>query len=186
VFDRTTEVADHVRENIIELHDPRTGPVTWWASDSVRVWTSKPWNNEGKELPLVYHSTIEFRVRFNDFPMLARWVEEIAFLDGATVGGIEWDLTDPRRTAVTAEVRSRAVKDAVSKATVFAQSIGLGTVRAIALADPGMLGDQGTAAPGSREELNAMVVGRSSGGELALKPAEIEVSASIDARFLAS
>jgi hypothetical protein len=186
VFELTTDVADGVRARIVELHDPGAGPVTWWASDSVRVWSSKPWNNEGKQLPPVHHSTIEFRVRFNDFPALARWIEEIALVDGATVGGIEWDLTDPRRTVVTAEVRSRAVKDAVSKATVFAQSIGLGTVRAIALADPGMLGDQGTASPGNYDELNAVVVGHSSGGELSLKPADIEVSAAVDARFLAS
>ena len=186
VFELTTDVSDLVRERIIELHDPRTGPVTWWASDSVRVWSSKPWNNEGKQLPPVHHSTIEFRVRFNDFPALARWIEEIALIEGATIGSIDWDLTDPRRTAVTAEVRSRAVKDAVSKATVFAQSIGLGTVRAIALADPGMLGDQGSALHGGYEEVSGLAMSRSVGGELSLKPADIEVSASVDARFLAS
>ena len=39
------------------------------------------------------------------------------------------------------EARRRAVENAVAKATVYATSLGLSTVRPIALSDPGMLGD---------------------------------------------
>lgn len=184
VFDATTRSADAVRESIATLHDAAAGPVNQWSSDTVNVWSSKPWNNEGKQLPPVFHAAIGFTARFSDFPAMARWIEDAAALDGVTIGGIEWSLTPARQTTVKAEVRSRAVKDAVAKASVYAQSIGLGTVRAIALADPGMLGEQGGSPASGGYELMSAVGG--SGGELSLKPEEIEVQAKVDARFVAS
>ncbi|GAB2462669.1 uncharacterized protein YggE [Conyzicola lurida] len=175
-----------VRESIVALHDPAAGPVTWWASDSIQVWTEKPWNNEGKQLPLVYHARIGFTVKFSDFEALARWIEAVSATDSVSVGSIAWALTDARRTGVTAEVRSRAVKDAVAKASVYAQSIGLGTVTAVAIADPGMLGDQVHGQ--SLTDAGSMRAMKASGGsepELSLKPEDIEVSAVVDARFVA-
>ncbi len=156
VFEGATKSAEAVRASITDLHDASSGPITWWSSDSVSVWSSKPWNNEGKQLPPVFHASINFTARFSDFPAMARWIEDAAAVDGVNIRGLEWALTAARETAVTAEVRSRAVKDAVAKASVYAQSIGLGTVRAIALADPGMLGEQGGApAAGGYELMSA-------------------------------
>jgi uncharacterized protein len=98
-------------------------------------------------------------------------------------------LTSVTETAVTAEVRSRAVKDAVAKASVYAQSIGLGSVTATAIADPGMLGDTPAGGGGIQHmaERSMMKASFDSGGgePLALKPQQIEVSASVDARFVA-
>lgn len=185
VFELTTAVSSRIREDVVERHNPPVGPVTWWSSDSISVRSSRPWSNEGTQLPLVYSSSIEFRVRFNDFPALAEWIEEIAVIDGVTIRGIEWDLSDARRTTATAEVRSRAVKDAVSKASVFAQSIGLGSVRATALADPGMLGDQVAASEGGIV-LSRSMNGGVEPGSIEFAPEEIEITAAVDARFIAS
>ena len=89
----------------------------------------------------------------------------------------------------SAEVRSRAVKDAVAKASVYAQSIGLGSVTAVAIADPGMLGDQvrggGDAAAVSFMRAKAGGAGASE-PTLSLKPEDIEVASVVDARFVAS
>jgi uncharacterized protein YggE len=158
------------------------GAVAKWASDRLQTWTEKPWNDEGKQLPLVSHARIGFTVRFTDFDALAGWIERIAKIAGVEVGFIAWDLTDSSRTTATAEVRSRAVKDAVAKASVYAQSIGLGTVTATALADPGMLGVSSGAEPSPRM-MKAMAA---TGPELTLKPADIEITATVDARFIAS
>lgn len=184
VFDHATRAAEIVRSTITSLHDAQAGPVTWWSSDSLAVWSTKPWNNEGKQLAPVMHAAINFSVRFSDFEALARMIEVVAGIDGVSVGNIDWSLTAARETSVTAEVRSRAVKDAVAKASVYAQSIGLGSVRAIALADPGMLGDQG-AGP-MPFAVDAMRMGSAGGSELMLKPEDIEVTAVVDARFIAS
>jgi uncharacterized protein len=189
-FDSATSSADTIRASIIALYDPATGPITWWSSDSVQVWSDRPWSNDGAQLPLVFHARVSFSAKFRDFTELARWIEATAAVDGASIDSISWQLTDASTTAVTAEVRSRAVKDAVSKASVYAQSIGLGTVRAIAIADPGMLGDQGTGAGGMQARAyksdSLAVTGAGGGVELSLKPEQIAVSASVDARFVAS
>ena len=129
--------------------------------------------------------------KFSDFEALARWVESAAGLDAVTVGSISWDLTDATRTSATVEVRSRAVKDAVAKASVYAQSIGLGSVTAIALADPGMLGDPSGGGGGGPQPvfpraMKAQFDGGGGGAQLALKPEEIAVASVVDARFVAT
>lgn len=191
VFARAVEAADSLRTLIGGLHDKEKGPITWWSSDSVRVWSERPWNNDGKQLPLVYHAAVDFTAKFKDFEALSRWVEAAAAIDAVTVGSISWDLTDATRTSATVEVRSRAVKDAVAKASVYAQSIGLGSVKAIALADPGMLGDPSGGTGGGPQPVfarGAMKAQFDSSGspQLALKPEEIAVASVVDARFIAT
>jgi len=188
VFSETNESADLVRGRITGAHDSHTGPITWFSSDNVQIWSEKPWNQNGVQLEPVHHAQIGFTVKFNDFVHLARFVEDVVPIPGVTVKNIEWALTDTSRLGALAEVRSRAVKDAVSKASVYAQSIGLGTVRAVALADEGMLSDlsprssRGASASGMRLAGAA----EQAGPELSLKPEDIEIEAVVDARFLAT
>ncbi len=190
VFAVANAAAEDVRGRVTALHDGKAGPVTWWSSDSVQVWGDRPWNQEGKQLPVVYHARIGFSVKFSDFDALARFLEELAARDGVTIGSIEWALTEARKTSVTTEVRSRAVKDAVNKATVYAQSIGLGSVRAVAIADPGMLGDQVGASGGGMQFASSSrafkAMDAAGSPELSLKPEDIEIAAIVDARFVAS
>ena len=189
VFARAVEASDAVRNLIESLYDKDAGPVTWWSSDSVRVWSERPWNNDGKQLAPVFHAAVDFSAKFKDFEALARWVESAAGIDAVTVGSITWDLTDATRTSATVDVRSRAVKDAVAKATVYAESIGLASVTAIALADPGMLGDPSSGGMGpqpvfARGAMKAQFDSQG-GAQLALKPEEIAVASVVDARFTA-
>lgn len=190
VFARAVIASDAVRNLLESIHDKLEGPVTWWSSDSVRVWGERPWNNDGKQLAPVFHAAIEFSAKFSEFDAMARWVESAAGIDGVTVSSIGWALTDATRTSAIVEVRSRAVKDAVAKATVFAQSIGLGSVTAIALADPGMLGDPSGGGGGpqpvfARAAMKSMGIGGTAAPELALKPEQIAVTSAVDARFIA-
>ena len=191
VFTRAVASADALRVSIEALFDKEKGPVTWWTSDRMRVWSDRPWNNDGTQLPLVFHASVDFSAKFSDFDALSQWVEQSAAIEYVSIPSIAWDLTDATRTSMTTEVRSRAVKDAVAKASVFAQAIGLGTVRAIALADPGMLGDPapgggGAAAPMFRGAMKAQAFDGAGAPALALKPEEILVASVVDARFLAS
>jgi len=184
VFGGAVASADTLRGLIEADFDPSSGPITRWNSDTVRVWSERPWNAEGAQLPLVFHAAVDFSARFSDFEALARWIESVVSIDGVTVASISWELTDATRTGATVEVRSRAVKDAVAKASVYAQSIGLGSVTAVALADPGMLGDPvGGSAPSMARA--SMLKSFDSGPQLALKPEQIEVAAAVDARFVA-
>ena len=178
-----SRAADDARGTIEPLHE--AGTITRWASDSLRVWSQRPWSETGEQLDPVHYAALDLTATFGDFPALSQWIERIIAIDRASVAGIHWTLTDARMTAVTAEVRSRAVKDAVSKATVYAQSIGLGSVTATAIADPGMLGDGAAPAPGFEPRMAMKMDASQGGGSLALKPEQIEVSAAVDARFVA-
>ena len=189
-FASATAAADAVRETIVGRHDATTGPITWWAADSIRVWSQRPWNDQGVQLEPVHYAALDLTAKFKDFDSLSAWIESVVEIPGANVASIEWTLTDGKITTVNAEVRSRAVKDAVAKATVYAQSIGLGSVTATAIADPGMLGDAGGLSDGGIGGMPRSVAMKSSfdadaSAALALKPEQIEVSASVDARFVA-
>ena len=188
VFSAATDSAEVVRESITALSDPSSGPITWWSSGSVSVWWDRPWNNEGLQLEPVHHASVSFSVKFSDFDSLGTWLEHVAAIEGTVISGVSWDLTEATKASATAEVRSRSVKDAVDKATIFAHSIGLGTVTAVALADPGMLGDTSSNAvveASGRMMKSSMMMADSSNPSLAFKPEEIEISSVVDARFIA-
>lgn len=192
VFSEANEAGELLRESIQSLHNATAGPVVSWSSDSIQVWSDRPWNQDGTQLPLVFHARIGFTAEFNDFDALSRFLEQQAASDRVAINWVEWKLTDERKDAVTTEVRALAVADAVRKAETYAQAIGLTKVRAIAIADPGMLGDQVGASGGSHEFATSaprmLKASMDAGGgpELSLKPEEIEIAAVVDARFVAS
>lgn len=187
VLESASRSVQTVTDSIKSLHDPQAGPITWWSSDRIRVWAQRPWNKDGKQLAPVHHAAIGVTAKFKDFDALAEWITTVAAVPGVQVAGIEWSLTEAKRTAVTTEVRSRAVRDAADKARVFAQAIGVQNVSAIAIADPGMLGVHGNGIPASPAMMRASAVGGGGdSGALDFTPEDIKVEAAVDAQFSAS
>jgi uncharacterized protein len=186
VFAKARAGADAVRATIQSRHNATSGPITWWSAESVRVWSQRPWSDKGTQLPPVHYAALDITAKFLDFEDLALWIEQIVDLEGVNVTEITWTLTEAKTTSVTAEVQSRAVKDAVAKATVYAQSIGLSSVTAVAIADTGMLGDTVGGTEGAAAWMSASKMrGGADTEPISLKPEDIEVSASVDARFTA-
>lgn len=190
VFAAATATSESMRARLTALHDATAGPVVSWSSNTVRVWGDRPWNNEGQQLAMVYHAVISFTAQFSDVDALSHFVESAATTDGVTIDSLEWSLTDQRQRDVDNEARTGAVADAVAKATAYAKAIGRSNVTATAIADPGMLGDSSGASAGGYELTSAtrsfMKMDAAGGAELSLSPEDIEVSASVDARFVAS
>lgn len=183
VYERTVRDLDVVKASIEPLHDPDSGPVTWWSTQQLRTWANRPWNNEGRQLPLVHHASIGMQVKFSDFTELSRWVGmHITETGGFSLSRIEWALTDAHRDGLIADVHTNAVRDAVTRAQRYADALDLGAVRPVTIADAGMLGLERTqgqyAAPGA-------VLAMAAGGtpEVELAPADIKISVSVDARF---
>jgi uncharacterized protein YggE len=189
VFAETTKVSEAITTALKGLHDAASGPVVAWSSDRVSVWSDRPWNNEGAQLPLVFHATIGVRATFSDFDALARWVETVATTSGVTVGSIDWELLDATRDTLLEQVRTKAVQDAAAKALIYARAAGLASVTATAIADPGLLGSPDgppVALGGGAPRMFAAKAMSDSSGALAFTPQELEVAAQVDARFTAS
>lgn len=188
VFARAVAAADAISALTEPLATGETGAVRSWSKERVRVWSERPWNNEGKQLDPVQHAALDVQAVFADFDALARWVEQVALIPDAQLSSIEWELTDETRRGAIAGVRSDAVADAVAKATTYAAAIGLTSVTAIAVADPGMLGDAGSPASGGgmQYRMSAMKASDSMAPQLEFRPEPIVLSTSVDARFRAN
>ncbi|SKA86875.1 hypothetical protein SAMN06295879_0994 [Agreia bicolorata] len=188
VFERTRQLHAETSESLRALHDPIADAVTRWSADQVSVWGQRPWSQDGAQLPPVYHATTTVRARFRDFSALATWIDSVAFRDGVTVTSVEWTLTSATHSALQAEAQKTAIVSARSKAQSYAEALGLSNLRPIAVADPGMLGDVGGA--GSTMSVARFAshdLAKSGAGEpLDLTPADVVISASIEARFAAT
>ncbi len=185
VYGRVAQDLATVKASIEKLQRLEPSPVTWWSAEQLRTWSNRPWNKDGKTLPLVHHAAVGVRVKFCEFGEMSRWIgRRVAGTEGFRVSQIEWALTEKRRADLLKEVRTRAVRDAVERAQQYCAALGSGTVRAIAVADAGMLGnglrpDVGGAAPYLRA-----AAAPGGGTDLEFAPQDIEVSAAVDARFV--
>lgn len=183
VYERVARDLETVRDSVAGLLD---GPVTWWSAGQLRTSSTRPWNSDGKQLPLVHRASVTVDVKFRDFLELSRWVgQHIAGAEGFRVSSVEWALTEVRRDELRREARRRAVLDAADRAQQYSDALGLGAVRPVAIADAGMLGahlrpDTGGGAPFAR----AAALRAGGGAEVEFVPEDIEVSAAVDARFV--
>ncbi|MEV4999578.1 SIMPL domain-containing protein [Nocardioides sp. LML1-1-1.1] len=187
VYDRVVADLETVQTSVKALHDPSQGPVTWWSTTHVRTWAQRPWNQDGKQLPLVHHASVGVEVKFRDFVALGRWVSQhVSSTRGFSVDGVVWALTESNRQDLERSVRTRAVQDAARRAQEYAEALGLGPVRPVAIADAGMLGEGlHPAGGGGGAPFARMAAAKDSGGaELELSPEDIEVSSQVDARFV--
>ena len=169
-----------------DLHDPQSGPVIQWSSDQLRVWGERPWSRRraaarrGAPRRGRHRRAVQ-RPRPRS-PTGSAWSR---CSTASTSTGVTWSLTEARRQSLTQEARRRAVENAVAKATVYATSLGLSSVKPLALSDPGMLGD-GSAPGQPPQPLFARAVSADAGGAtLALKPEELTIAVQVHARFSA-
>lgn len=188
VFSVVAAGAESLSQDIKKLHRPASGPVTWWSSERLLTGSRRPWNDKGKQLPLVYWARVSFRVKFSDFDELNRFAARVAQRDDAELDGTSWTLTDKRRTSVEAEVRSAAVRDARKRAQVYADALDLGRVRPVAVADPGMLSSSSQRSVGTESRLADMSLGAppAAAAQIDQTPREITVQHDVEARFVAT
>jgi uncharacterized protein YggE len=181
VYDRVVRDLETVKASITRMESDE-GPVTRWSAEQLRTWSDRPWNQDGKQLPLVHHASVAVEVKFRDFTALSRWVgEHVVNTEGFRVSRVEWALTVDRREALLEEVRTRAVHDAVRRAQQYSDALGLGEIRPVAIADSGMLGAR-PENPSEAAYLRAAPAG--GGADVELVPQHIKVAAAVDARFV--
>ncbi|NYF17249.1 hypothetical protein HDC37_002077 [Microbacterium sp. AK009] len=174
-----------LRDELEEAHTE--GRVAQWSSDSVSVWSERPWNAEGRRLAPVHHASVNMSAIFTDFDALSAWASEVIERDGVQFTGVDWRLSPLTRAAVERSVAAEAVTVAVERATAYARALGLSDVTAVEIADAGMLTDDRGARGESARPLmaRAAFAGDAGGADIRLQPADVVVSATVDARFVA-
>lgn len=185
VVERVAALAFPIREDLTSRAS--TGTVADWSSQRVSVWADRPWNNEGRQLDLVHHASVDFTVTFTDFMVLSDWLGEVAGRDGIQVGTVEWQLAPDTRARIEREVATAAVSVAVERATAYASAIGLSEVTAVEIADLGLLTGAQESAPSARMfSKAAMAMDAGGASPIEFQPDDIVVGAAVEARFRAS
>lgn len=185
VYARTSAAHERLLAEVRGLE--ASGALETWSAGQLRVWSYRPWNNEGKQLPLVHQANADVEVTFTDLTRLGEWVGDAATANELTIGGVEWRLTDATRRRVQEAAQRGAVADALTKAQVYASALGLGEPAPVELSDHGMLSVQPLAAAAAPKALMLRTAADVGGGmpTTEFAPAQLVIEASVDARFTA-
>src|SRR4051794_34608226 len=184
VFADAVAIQDPVSSQLRELVD--LGGVTTWSSDKVRVFSHRPWDEQGKRGVMVHVARVEVRAEFVDFERLSGFLDYWSGVDGVEIMGLSWDVTHKNRRIYEAEVRKAAVDDAVAKAQVYANAVRRGKVLAEQISDPGMLTGPSPGPDPVRMMAKTSSADMAGGGPtLDLSPEEITIYVEVDARFSA-
>lgn len=158
-------------------HDPQRGPITQYTVEQIHKGAHRPYNQDGRQLPLVHTASATLTATFTDFDALAVWIERVAGLDGIGINHIEWALTDEHRQAVQRETRQEAVRDARRRAQDYAEALDLGPVQVRTISDTGLSG------PEAKVMMARAVSGQP---EITLRPEDVLIEAHVEATFAVS
>ncbi len=180
VVEQAQERASSVQDGLVA--HLRSGEVSEWSSARVSVWSDRPWNAEGAQLPLVHHATVELSATFIDAGALSWWLGDVTESDDVQVTAVDWRLSPETRARTEREVAAEAVHVAVERATAYADALGLASVAAVEIADAGLLATR----PEAPAPMGARLMAASAGGSsFSLQPPEIVVTSVVEGRFRA-
>lgn len=183
VFQDAVAIHEPLIAQLRELVELRAvGP---WSTDTVRVFSHRPWDADGKRGQMTHVARVQVGAEFTDFERLSGFLDFWSGTDGVEVGGITWDVGVKSRRSYESEVRKAAVDDAVAKAQSYANAVRRGKVMAVELADPGMLTSPGDGGGPIPMMAKAGFADADGGPQLDLTPAEIVIHVDVDARFVA-
>jgi uncharacterized protein YggE len=178
VVERAQERAASVQDGLVA--HLRSGEVSEWSSARVSVWSDRPWNSDGAQLPLVHHASVELSATFTDAGALSWWLGDVAESDDVQVTAVDWRLARDTRVGVERKVAAAAVQVAVERAASYAEALGLASVTAVEIADAGLLESRPEAAAA-----RMMFAKADTGPSFSLQPPELVVSATVEGRFVA-
>jgi len=178
VFDAVATALVDVTASLESRLDAEHGPVTTFVVEQARRSSHRPYNPDGKQLPLVHTAVVTISATFVDFDDLAAWVSWSAGVPGLGVHHIDWALTEATRLAVERGTRTEAVRDAKRRAQDYADALDLGRVSVRSISDPGVGGSPMPKVMMARAMSDA-------GGqpEISLRPDDVEVTAQVEATF---
>ncbi|SEE61738.1 SIMPL domain-containing protein [Ruania alba] len=181
VLSRTIEVHRRVTEQARRHQE--SGAATWWGADRVQAMPFKEYVKNSDRRITKFRSSASVTVRFQDFEALAEWVAQVGALDGVSVSGIDWELTQHTRRETEKATRIDAVRDAVVRAQDYATALGLGEPRLVAVFEPGLRPHAGPASP-PPAAFAARGAPASAGASADLKAGDVDTRAEVSADFV--
>lgn len=186
----TTRRASELRDAFERLTSPDAShaSATKFAVDALSVWSWQPYVN-GRRTATRHVANVGMRVTFRDFEVLGREAASWAELDGVSISGLDWSLSDETRESREDEVLAEAIRKASHRAQHMAATAGAGTVRCVQIADPGLLrggvgGVEHAAAPAAfRAGLAAPAPGGQEPNAVEFSPEDIVLAATVHAVF---
>ncbi|HEX7134691.1 MAG TPA: SIMPL domain-containing protein [Iamia sp.] len=168
-YDRAVAAAGRVRGEIVDLPAPALGS---WSIGEVATYVDRPWTETGRGVP-EHHALVAARVEILDLARVGPLVDAWGARDALELGGVTWDISPAERAEAERQARIDAVAAAARRARDLGEAIGRSTIRLCQLADVGLLGAE------------SVVMARG-GATVGLVPADVVVTAVIEARVLAT
>lgn len=179
VFEAAAAALSLVGASVADRHHPKRGPVTGYTVEAVRTGAHRPWNADGRQLPVVHTATATLTATFIDFDELARWVAQSASVEGLSINSVDWDLSEVKRRKAERIARQKAVRDAARRAQDYADALGLGSVAVSAINDPGLTDTV------QRKVVLANATAADGGPPVpTLRPEDVEIHAEVEATFV--
>lgn len=181
-----TTAVNALRAAIDQLAASNSSPITWFAVLPIRTRAWRPWNQDGKTLPMRFAASAQIKVKFSDFAALAQFANVHGSARYVKLDGVEWALTEITKERLQQQVLTEAVQDATSRASQIAKAAGASQVTALEIADPGLLSGIHATPSTAFAAAQTMRGGAPAADVPDLAPEDVELSAEVHARFTAS
>lgn len=182
-----TREANMLRSQIEALRATVPSRITWFAVLPIRTRSWRPYNNDGLIMPLRFRAEADVRVKFCDFTALSTFAARAGASSAVSLEWVDWALTEATKGELERKALAEAVRNARERALLMAQASGAEDVSPVEVADPGLLRD---VSPGDvRIESAGLFRGSAKAatdgsGAVDLAPEDIEIAASVHARFV--
>jgi uncharacterized protein YggE len=173
-YDRAVAAAGRVRGEIVDLPADARGA---WSIGEVATYVERPWTEKGRG-PTEHHAVVTARVEVLDLSRVGPLVDTWGTRDALELAGVTWDISPAERAEAERQARVDAVAVAARRARDLGEAIGRTTIQVRQLADAGLLGD-GPSGPVAKAALGG-------GAGIGLVPADVVVTAVVEARVLAT
>jgi uncharacterized protein YggE len=173
-YDRAVAAAGRVRGEIVDLPADARGA---WSIGEVATYVERPWTEKGRG-PTEHHAVVTARVEVLELSRVGPLVDTWGTRDALELAGVTWDISPAERAEAERQARVDAVAVAARRARDLGEAIGRTTIRLCQLADAGLLGD-GPSGPVAKAALGG-------GAGIGLVPADVVVTAVVEARVLAT
>lgn len=168
-----------IHASLSALAETENTPVESWSMGAPTTWTSRPWKEDGSQGSPVHYAQTTFIAVFTNFEAVSEWMEQQSNLDSVELPEVSWGLSDHEHDTVTSRVRALAVRNAKAKALEYARAAQFSSVEFIEIADVGLL-NSATAESASYGMMRSAKM-----DSVTVRPQDITVSASVQARFTA-